>query len=84
LFEDFIAKAEREDAFTLIVENEILHEIRSDNGVIVLAVNFALPDNLIFMDTTFLHCNIHEPWSSLVDRTQIEHNLVCRRQLSDV
>jgi hypothetical protein len=54
LFEDLIAKAEREDTLALTVENEILHEIRSDNGVTVLAVNLALSDNLIFI------CNIHE------------------------
>jgi hypothetical protein len=50
MFEDVTAKAEREGTFTLTVDNEILHEMGSDIGVLVLAVNFAISDNLIVSD----------------------------------
>jgi hypothetical protein len=76
MFEDFTAKAEKEDTFTLTVDNETSYEMSSDNGVLVLVVNFAISDNLIVRDITFPHGNIHEhTWTSLVHRTQIDDSI---------
>lgn len=70
MFEDFTEKAEKEDIFTLTVDNETLHEMSSDNGVLVLVVNRTLSDKLIVRDIMFPHGNIHEhTWTSLVCRS---------------
>lgn len=44
MFQDFTAKAAKENTFTLTVENETLHEMTSNNGVLVLVVNLAISD----------------------------------------
>jgi hypothetical protein len=67
LFEDFSAKAEREDIFKLTHENETLYEMSNDNGVIVLLLNFAISDSLIVGDTMFPHCDIREHTSTSPD-----------------
>jgi hypothetical protein len=86
MFQDFTAKAAKENTFTLTVENETLHEMSSDNGVLVLIINLAISDNLIVRDTTFPFCNIHEhTWtSSCWQDTQIDDSLVGRRQHSGI
>jgi hypothetical protein len=55
---DFNVKAGRENIFKPTTGNEILHEICTENGVIV--VNFSTSKNLAVRSTTFLHHKIHK------------------------
>jgi hypothetical protein len=81
----FNAKVGKEDIFTPTVGNESLHEISSDNGIIV--VNFAMTKNLIVNRTIFPHRNIHKYTCTFPDgktHKQIEHILIDRRRHSSI
>jgi hypothetical protein len=54
----FNVKVGREDIFKPTIGNKSLHEIKNDDGVIV--VNFAISKNLIVKNTKFPYCNIHK------------------------
>jgi hypothetical protein len=58
LLGDFNAKVGRDYIFKLSIVNESLHEISSDNGVIV--VHCATSKNLIVKSTMFPQRNIHK------------------------
>jgi exonuclease III len=83
LLGDLNAKVDTEDIFKPTIENESLHEISNDNGVIV--VNFATSKNPIVKSTMFPHRNIHKyTWTTPDGNThnQIDHILIDRRMYS--
>jgi hypothetical protein len=85
MFGDFNAIVGREDIFKPTIENESLHDISNNNGVIV--VNFASSKNLIVKSTIFLHCNIHIfTWTFHGGKmhNQIDHLLIDSRQHSSI
>jgi hypothetical protein len=78
---DFSAKVGREDIFKPTIGNERLHEISSDNGVIV--VNFARSKNLTVKSTMFPLRNVLKfTWTSPDEKmcNQINHIMVDRRR----
>jgi hypothetical protein len=63
LIGDFNAKVGREDIFKPTIRNESLHEIRNDNGFMV--VKFTTSKNLKGKSAMFPHHNIHKYiWTS--------------------
>jgi hypothetical protein len=74
LLGDLISKVGREDIFKSSIENESLHKIKNDNGVI--------SENLTVKSTMFPYCNIHKyAWTSPYGKThnQIDHILIDRQ-----
>jgi endonuclease/exonuclease/phosphatase family metal-dependent hydrolase len=85
LLGDFNAKVGRDDIFKPTIGNESLHEIRNDNGVML--VHFDTSKNLRVKSTKFPHRTIHKyTWTSPDGEThnQIDHVLVDRRRHSKV
>jgi endonuclease/exonuclease/phosphatase family metal-dependent hydrolase len=85
LLGDFNAKVSKEDIFKQTIGNESLHEISTDNEVIV--VNSATPKNLIVKSTMLPHCSNHKyTWTSPDGKThnQIDHILIDWRRQSSV
>jgi hypothetical protein len=83
LWGDFNAKVGREDIFKPTIENDSLHEISNDTGV----VNFATSKNLIVKSEIFSYRSIHKfTWISSDGKahSQIDHTMLGRRWQSSV